>query len=162
MILLPLLFGAIAAAAADRTDKPTQRYYTFEELCDKYAAREGYTCIRFGRKMMRMMSDRVEADDRELARLLDDLHEIRALTTTCPDEAFLRDAATVQLTAHYTLVSSLSEEGRTTECCLIDGGRRHPSHFLLFSHGPDEAVVLDIVGYFDVKDISRLSSIRPR
>lgn len=145
-----------------RPERQTKRYYTFEEFYEKYVGREGYVCVSFGRKMMRLIGERVAASDRALARLVNDLHAIMVVTAERPDETFLRDAATIRQTGFYQSVSSVTEGKQTTECYLLDGGRNRPSRFLLFSHGPQETVVFHVEGYFDVKDISRLSTIRPR
>lgn len=143
--------------------EPTRKSYTFAELYEKYATREGFTSVHYGEKMMQMMADRVQEEDKELARLLRDIRSIRVVKTTKPDAEFEADAHTCsQSTPAASLLSHLVEAGQTTDCYLIDGGKWNPSTFLMLSFGKQEQAVLSISGYFSVKDISRLSAIRPR
>lgn len=143
--------------------EPTRKSCTFAELYEKYATREGFTSVHYGEKMMQMMADRVQEEDKELARLLRDIRSIRVVKTTKPDAEFEADARTCsQSTPAASLLSHLVEAGQTTDCYLIDGGKWNPSTFLMLSFGKQEQAVLSISGYFSVKDISRLSAIRPR
>lgn len=143
--------------------KPAKReLYTFDRLYEKYSAREGVTSILFGKRMMQMMADRVREEDRELAKLLEELRSIRVLTNARPSAQFEADARSIlKKISGWELISQIEEHGQQIESYLFDGGRRYPSTFLLFSFGDKEQVVLYIQGYFSVKDISRLSEIRP-
>lgn len=143
--------------------KPAKReLYTFDRLYEKYAAQEGVTSILFGKRMMQMMADRVREEDRELAKLLEELRSIRVLTNAHPSAQFEADARSIlKKLSGWELISQIEEHGQQIESYLFDGGHWHPSTFLLFSFGDKEQVVLYIQGYFSVKDISRLSEIRP-
>ena len=143
--------------------KPAKReLYTFDRLYEKYAAQEGVTSILFGKRMMQMMADRVRDEDRELAKLLEELRSIRVLTNAHPSAQFEADARSIlKKLSGWELISQIEEHGQQIDSYLFDGGRWHPSTFLLFSFGDKEQVVLYIQGYFSVKDISRLSEIRP-
>lgn len=137
--------------------------YTMATLSEKYAAREGYTSVVFGRRMMRMMADRIDKDDKELAHLLDEIQTIRILSTKEADAEFETDARSLmKKMSGWELISQIEEGGQKTDTYLFDGGRWSPSTFLLLSFGDTEQVVLYIQGYFSVKDISRLSTIRPQ
>ena len=78
------------------------------------------------------------------------------------DRDFVAAAREVADKAPYQLLSSLSEEGQTARCYLAEGGRNGESEFLMVTYGPKETVVIDVVGTFDVTEVSRLSSFRPR
>lgn len=140
-----------------------QRYYTMQELHEKYASREGFTSVIFGKKMMRMMADRMQREDEELAELLEGIQIIRVLSTQQPNPEFERDAMTWQNTMRgIEQISHTIVDGQTTYTFLKDGDRWNESIFALFAFGEQEQVVVYIKGYFSVKDISRLSSIRPK
>lgn len=163
--------GEMVSIGRDQADQPESQpeskpakreSYTFDRLYEKYAAQEGVTSILFGKRMMQMMADRVRDEDRELAKLLEELRSIRVLTNARPSAQFEADARSIlKKLSGWELISQIEEHGQQIESYLFDGGRWHPSTFLLFSFGEQEQVVLYIQGYFSVKDISRLSEIRP-
>lgn len=163
--------GEMVSIERDQADQPESKpeskpakreLYTFDRLYEKYAAQEGVTSILFGKRMMQMMADRVRDEDRELAKLLEELRSIRVLTNARPSAQFEADARSIlKKLSGWELISQIEEHGQQIESYLFDGGHWHPSTFLLFSFGDKEQVVLYIQGYFSVKDISRLSEIRP-
>lgn len=163
--------GEMVSIERDQADQPESKpeskpakreLYTFDRLYEKYAAQEGVTSILFGKRMMQMMADRVRDEDRELAKLLEELRSIRVLTNAHPSAQFEADARSIlKKLSGWELISQIEEHGQQIESYLFDGGHWHPSTFLLFSFGDKEQVVLYIQGYFSVKDISRLSEIRP-
>lgn len=59
-------------------------------------------------------------------------------------------------------LSSRTEEGQTTSFYLVDGGERGQSEFRMITSGPKEHIVVDVVGVFDVTEVSRLSTPRPK
>lgn len=137
--------------------------YTMATLSEKYATREGYTSVIYGRRMMRMMADRIDKEDKELAHLLNGIQTIHILSTKRADAEFETDARSLlKKMSGWELISQIEEGGQKTDTYLFDGGRWKPSTFLLLSFGEKEQVVLYISGYFLVKDISRLSAIRPK
>lgn len=131
----------------------------FSSLYEEYSGREGYTCIEMGGKMMKMLSQRASGDDKELAALLSGIRSIRIVSAKPPHEEFLSRLLDVEKA--YKLILSQSEQGQTTRFCFIDGGKGC-SEFLMIVSGPGEQTAVNIYGVFDVKDISRLSSIRPK
>ena len=163
--------GEMVSIERDQADQPESKpeskpakreLYTFDRLYEKYSAQEGVTSILFGKRMMQMMADRVRDEDRELAKLLEELRSIRVLTNAHPSAQFEADARSIlKKLSGWELISQIEEHGQQIESYLFDGGHWHPSTFLLFSFGDKEQVVLYIQGYFSVKDISRLSEIRP-
>lgn len=147
----------------DKAHKPVQKYYTFDELIEKYGAREGFRSVVFSRKMMQMMADRVKGEDKELANLFKGLYTIKAISTTTPSAEFETDMKTWPETrTRIERISLVEENGQWTACYLVDGGKWEISTFVLLSYGPKEQLALYISGYFSVTDISRLASIRPK
>lgn len=146
-----------------KAKKREQRYYTFDDLIEKYGSREGFRSVIFGRKMMQMMADRVKSEDRELSDLLKGIYAIKAISTSQPCPEFVTDMKTWPETRiHVSLISQVEQNGQWTSCYLVDGGRWELSTFVLLSYGGKEETALLITGYFSVKDISRLASIRPK
>lgn len=146
-----------------KAKKREQRYYTFDELIEKYGSREGFRSVIFGRKMMQMMADRVKSEDRELSDLLKGIYAIKAISASQPCPEFVTDMKTWPETRiHVSLISQVEQNGQWTSCYLVDGGRWELSTFVLLSYGGKEETALLITGYFSVKDISRLASIRPK
>lgn len=146
-----------------KAKKREQRYYTFDDLIEKYGSREGFRSVIFGRKMMQMMADRVKSEDRELSDLLKGIYAIKAISVSQPCPEFVADMKTWPETRiHVSLISQVEQNGQWTSCYLVDGGRWELSTFVLLSYGGKEETALLITGYFSVKDISRLASIRPK
>ena len=146
-----------------KAKKRGQKYYTFDELIEKYGSREGFRSVIFGRKMMQMMADRVKSEDRELSDLLKGIYAIKAISTSQPCPECVADMKTWPETRiHVSLISQVEQNGQWTSCYLVDGGRWELSTFVLLSYGGKEETALLITGYFSVKDISRLASIRPK
>lgn len=153
----------MASKQEAKAKKRGQKYYTFDELIEKYGSREGFRSVIFGRKMMQMMADRVKSEDRELSDLLKGIYAIKAISSSQPCPEFVTDMKTWPETRiHVSLISQVEQNGQWTSCYLVDGGRWELSTFVLLSYGGKEETALLITGYFSVKDISRLASIRPK
>ncbi len=150
-------------AETEKTKRESQHTFTMDELFEKYAPHEKFTSVVFGHKMMEMMAERVERDDVELAELLEGIRTIRVISTKEPNAEFERDAMSWQKgLSGGVKISHVVEEGQTSYTYLVDGGRWNESVFVLLSFGAQEQAVIYIKGYFSVKDISRLSMIRPK
>lgn len=98
---------------------------------------------------------------RGLSKLLAGIRSIRILVADKPDETFCGEARRVAETGAYQLMSSLSEGEQYTCFYLYDGGRWGESEFLMLTFGHRENVVVEIVGVFDVRAVSRLSTLWP-
>ena len=153
LLFLTLLMLSVVGARAQQP--------SFIEFFGDYAVREGFTSVELGRRMMQMMT-RQAGTDASLAQLLQGISSIRIIVADTLDRDFVAAAREVADKAPYQLLSSLSEEGQTARCYLAEGGRNGESEFLMVTYGPKETVVNDVVGTFDVTEVSRLSSFRPR
>lgn len=132
---------------------------------DRYLAAEGFTSVQLERRMMRLMS-RQAADrgDAELARLLGEIEYIRVVALRDGDgEAFVRAASdAVAADSRFQPLTSVSEEGQTTRFFLRTPALSSRSELVMITRGDKETVVVDIYGAFDLRQVVRLSSIRPQ
>ena len=133
---------------------------------DRYTKAEGFTSIQLERKMMRMMSRQAaEKGDRGLAELLGGIEYIRIVSLDKGDGAqFVADAEKLAATPDYKfqLVMSGTEEGQTTKFYIREASATDNSELLMLTYGAKETVVVNIYGEFDLKQVARLSSIRPQ
>lgn len=136
---------------------------------DRYSKAEGFASVQLERKMMRMMSRQAaEKGDQKLAELLDGIQYIRIVALDGGDakdaEQFLADARALVDNEEYAfqLVMSTSEGGQTTRFYLREAVFSLNSELLMLTWGEKETVAVNIYGLFDLKQVARLSSIRPR
>lgn len=133
----------------------------------EHAARPEFASISLEPKMMRMMSRRAkEGGDEALAELLDGIEQIRVLVLRQGDrERFAEEVRWSMELFGYERLSVSQEEGRTTEFYLRESRKRWlpgASGFVMLTCDEHETVWMNICGVFDVRDIGRLSSIRPK
>ena len=132
---------------------------------DRYSDASGFTSVQLERKMMRMMSRQAaEQGDKKLAELLDGIQYIRIVALSGDGAQFLADAEQLAADpdARFELVMSGTEQGQTTKFYLREAEFNLNSELLMLTYGPRETVAVNIYGNFDLKQVSRLSSIRPR
>lgn len=133
---------------------------------DRYTQAEGFTSVQLERKMMRMMSRQAaEKGDDGLAKLLDGIQFIRIVSLDGGDKKqFIADAEALAATPDFKfqLVMSGVEEGQTTKFYIREAQYYDYSELLMLTYGAKETVVVNIYGQFDLKQVARLSSIRPR
>ena len=112
-----------------------------------------------------MSRQAAEQGDKKLAELLDGIQYIRIVALDSGDGAqFLADAEQLAADpdARFELVMSGTEQGQTTKFYLREAEFNLNSELLMLTYGPRETVAVNIYGNFDLKQVSRLSSIRPR
>ena len=133
---------------------------------DRYSKAEGFSCVQLERKMMRMMSRQAaEKGDKKLAELLDGIQYIRIMALDGGDRThFLKDAEehASDPVFKFQLVMSESSDGQTTRSYLREAVFNNYSELLMLTYGPKETVAVNIYGRFDLKQVSRLSTIRPK
>lgn len=133
---------------------------------DHYSKAEGFTSVQIERKMMRMMScQAAEKGDDKLAELLDGIQYIRIVSVDGGDEEqFLSQALELvdNEKSDFQLVMSTSEGGQTTRFYLREADYSLDSELLMLTWGEKETVAVNIYGLFDLKQVSRLSGIRPK
>ena len=62
----------------------------------------------------------------------------------------------------FQLVMSGTEEGQTTRFYIREAEFYDNSELLMLTYGAKETVVVNIYGKFDLKQVARLSTIRPK
>mgnify|MGYP001629795279 FL=1 len=133
---------------------------------DRYTKAEGFTSVQLERKMMRMMSRQAaEKGDEGLAKLLGGIEYIRIVALEKGDGMqFVADAEKLAATPDYKfqLVMSGTEEGQTTKFYIREAEFYNNSELLMLTYGAKETVAVNIYGRFDLKQVARLSTIRPK
>lgn len=133
---------------------------------DRYSKSAGFSSIQLERRMMRMMSRQAsERGDEKLARLLNGIESIRIVALDGGDgEPFIEDAEALVDHASYRfqLVMSESREGQETRFYLRKALPPGYSELVMLTAGPRETVAVNIYGQFDLKQVSRLSTLRPK
>lgn len=126
---------------------------------DRYENDKEFRTVVLGRKMMEMMSE--QTSDREMRRTLAGIEHIKVISTSTYNESFVADARAVTSSPSYKLVSSVSEGGREVSFYVLNT-REGKNRLLMLSFSDEEWVVMGIYGQFDVRNISRLTQIRPK
>lgn len=144
MVMMPLLSAAQAL--------------NYSSFFERYEGNKEFRTVVLGRKMMEMMSESTK--DREMRRTLAGIEHIRVITTTTYNEAFVTDARAVATSPNYKLISTVSEGGREVSFYLRSSESGN-NRLLMLSFNEGEWVVMGIYGEFDVRNISRLTQIRP-
>lgn len=133
---------------------------------DRYSRSTGFSSVQLERRMMRMMSRQAsERGDAQLAQLLDGIQSIRIVALDGGDgQQFLKDAEALATDPVYRfqLVMSESRDGQVTRFYLRNAVPPGYSELLMLTAGPRETVAVNIFGQFDLKQVSRLSTIRPK
>lgn len=133
---------------------------------DRYSKSEGFSSVQLERRMMRMMSRQAaERGDSQLAELLDGIESIRIVALDSGDgQRFVADAEALVNRASYRfqMVMSESRDGQVTRFYLRNAVPPGFSELLMLTAGPRETVAVNIYGRFDLKQVSRLSTIRPK
>lgn len=131
----------------------------------RYETAEGFSSVSLGAKMMQTMSRQAaEHGDKGLAVLLKDIEYIRIIALKGGDSGMLvRDAeAAVAADRKFQPVTSGTEDGQTTKFYIRETALSVKSELVMITYGAKETVVVNIYGEFDLKQVARLSSIRPQ
>lgn len=127
-----------------------------DEVYEEYAGKKGYESYVYGKRMISMMQENAS---KEVKKLLDGIDMIRIISGT-GDEGALRSDAIEALGSGYELVSRMDEGGASSRFYLYDtGNKQDKMSFVMVNSTSDSCVILEIIGRFDVKDISKLSVI---
>lgn len=125
-------------------------------IFDEYAGRKEYQSVIYGKTMLGMMKE--NASD-EVRALLDGIKMIRIISHT-GEEDMLCNMVQAIVKKQYERISLVSGDGRVSQFYLYDpDSAKKDMSFVMTIEGEGESVVMEIIGRFDVKDITRLSSI---
>ncbi len=149
LLLIILLLPLVGAA----------QQLNYSGFFDRYENNKEFRTVVRGRKMMEMISE--QTSDREMRRTLAGIEHIKVISTSTYNESFVADARAVTSSPSYKLVSSVSEGGREVSFYVLNT-REGKNQLLMLSFSDDEWVVMGIYGQFDVRNISRLTQIRPK
>lgn len=149
LLLIILLLPLVGAA----------QQLNYSGFFDRYENNKEFRTVLLGRKMMEMMSE--QTSDREMRRTLAGIEHIKVISTSTYNESFVTDARAVTSSSSYKLVSSVSEGGREVSFYVLNT-REGKNRLLMLSFSDEEWVVMGIYGQFDVRNISRLTQIRPK
>ena len=149
LLLIILLLPLVGAA----------QQLNYSGFFDRYENDKEFRTVVLGRKMMEMMSE--QTSDREMRRTLAGIEHIKVISTSTYNERFVADARAVTSSSSYKLVSSVSEGGREVSFYVLNT-REGKNRLLMLSFSDEEWVVMGIYGQFDVRNISRLTQIRPK
>lgn len=149
LLLIILLLPLVGAA----------QQLNYSGFFDRYENDKEFRTVVLGRKMMEMMSE--QTSDREMRRTLAGIEHIKVISTSTYNERFVTDARAVTSSTSYKLVSSVSEGGREVSFYVLNT-REGKNRLLMLSFSDEEWVVMGIYGQFDVRNISRLTQIRPK
>ena len=149
LLLIILLLPLVGAA----------QQLNYSGFFDRYENNKEFRTVVLGRKMMEMMSE--QTSDREMRRTLAGIEHIKVISTSTYNERFVADARAVTSSSSYKLVSSVSEGGREVSFYVLNT-REGKNRLLMLSFSDEEWVVMGIYGQFDLRNISRLTQIRPK
>ena len=125
-------------------------------IFDEYAGRKEYQSVIYGKTMLGMMKE--NASD-EVRSLLDGIKMIRIISHT-GEEDMLCNMVHAIVKKQYERISMVSGDGILSQFYLYDpDSAKKDMSFVMTIEGEGESVVMEIIGRFDVKDITRLSSI---
>lgn len=127
-----------------------------ENVYDKYAGKNGYQSYVYGKGMISMMRENASSD---VQKLLDGIDMIRIISKTGESGNLCSDALAA-VKKDYELISRMDGDGESSQFYLYDtGNKKDKMSFVMINMTVDNCVILEIVGKFDVKDISKLSVI---
>jgi hypothetical protein len=127
-----------------------------DEVYEEYAGKNGYESYIYGKRMKSMMQENASND---VKKLLAGIDMIRIITAA-GDDGTLRSDVLEIVNEDYELISRMDEDGTSSRFYLYDTGiKQDKMSFVMVNSTSDSCVILEVVGQFDVKDISKLSVI---
>ena len=125
-------------------------------IFDDYAGKKEYQSVIYGKTMLSMMKDNASSDVKDL---LDGIKMIRIISYKGEAEDLCDEVLSI-IKQDYRLVSRITGDGKVSNFYIYEpNSSKKDMSFVMTVSGPEESVVLEIIGKFDVKDITRLSVI---
>ena len=147
LIILSLL--TVTATAFSQTSN-------LDKVYEEYAGKKGYQSFIYGKRMISMMQENASSDVR---KLLGGIDMIRIISFSGEDSELSSDVQNA-IGGDYELISRMDEDGVRSMFYLYDTGNKNDRmSFVMINITSSDCVILEILGKFDVKDISKLSAI---
>ncbi|MFA6592724.1 MAG: DUF4252 domain-containing protein [Bacteroidales bacterium] len=129
----------------------------FQSLYDNYSKTEGYSSVSLGKKMLQAIAQK-NGSDANLAKLVDGISSITIISSKLEDDSLVNDFHSYVTNPHFSKMGERSDNGESSEFYLAESGKSS-STFVMLSVTKTKTTIVRIVGYFNVKDISKLSEI---
>jgi hypothetical protein len=145
LILIALFFFPVISQAQ-----------SFRNIYDKYSDNPGCSSVLMEKKMIKAIA--AKSNDKDLVKLLDGIESIRILSSVGRNENMISDVKKFISSGDFTRMGERTEDGKCDTFYLFDGGD-YESTFIMLSVSSTKTTVIRIFGFFNVKDISKLSRI---
>lgn len=131
---------------------------SMDHFFERHSGEQGYQTVVYGKRMLDMMKENASADVRSL---LNRITNIRIISHEKPQDGIIDLARRdVKNSRKYETISLINENGSISEFYISENiGNSKNVSFVMIVSGPQGSAVMEIIGNFDVKDISRLSVI---
>ena len=124
------------------------------DFFEDHSGAQGYQTIIYGKRMLDMMKEDASAD---VKALLNRISSIRIISAKETEDRIVRLAREdVMDSMEYETISQINENGSRSEFYIFDTPE---VSFVMIVSGPQGSAVMEIIGDFNVKDISKLSVI---
>ena len=128
------------------------------DFFEDHSGAQGYQTIIYGKRMLDMMKDGASPD---VKSLLNRISSIRIISTIKPEDRIVGlSREDVMDSMEYETISQINENGNRSEFYISEEWVDNTGvSFVMIVSGPQGSAVMEIIGDFDVKDISKLSVI---
>ena len=128
------------------------------DFVEDHSGAQGYQTIIYGKRMLDMMKDGAGPD---VKSLLNRISSIRIISTKKPEDRIVGlSREDVMDSMEYETISQINENGNRSEFYISEEWVDNTGvSFVMIVSGPQGSAVMEIIGDFDVKDISKLSVI---
>lgn len=128
------------------------------DFFEDHSRAQGYQTIIYGKRMLDMMKDGASPD---VKSLLNRISSIRIISTKKPEDRIVGlSREDVMDSMEYETISQINENGNRSEFYISEEWVDNTGvSFVMIVSGPQGSAVMEIIGDFDVKDISKLSVI---
>lgn len=128
------------------------------DFFEDHSGAQGYQTIIYGKRMLDMMKDGASPD---VKSLLNRISCIRIISTKKPEDRIVGlSREDVMDSMEYETISQINENGNRSEFYISEEWVDNTGvSFVMIVSGPQGSAVMEIIGDFNVKDISKLSVI---
>lgn len=128
------------------------------DFFEDHSGAQGYQTIIYGKRMLDMMKDGASPD---VKSLLNRISSIRIISTKKQEDRIVGlSREDVMDSMEYETISKINENGNRSEFYISEEWVDNTGvSFVMIVSGPQGSAVMEIIGDFDVKDISKLSVI---